>query len=155
MRQFCACKRQYYYHRYLKWGGWSANASEESREAYRLSKMKSLSILAGELVHKGIEEVLLRYRHNRILISEAETIASARLRWNKALPTPNPTLERRAQAVHLPAGGLLRPPREGGSRAPEVGLRRDLTDQFLRLTHMGASAAIQSRSLAGDGWRSV
>lgn len=85
MRQFCACKRQYYYHRYLKWGGWKADAPKECRDAYRLSKMKSLSILAGELVHKGIEEVLLRYRQNRVLISEPETIASAKLRWDKAL----------------------------------------------------------------------
>ncbi len=85
MRQFDACRRQYYYHRYLKWGGWSTDAPTESRDAYRLSKMKSLPILAGELVHKGIEEVLRRYRQNRIHVTEAEAVATAEFRWNKAL----------------------------------------------------------------------
>src|SRR5438105_6593274 len=85
MRQFCACKRQYYYHRYLKWGGWSAGASDECRTAYRLSKISSLSVLAGQLVHKGIEEVLRRYRQDRILVTQEEAIATARFRWDKAL----------------------------------------------------------------------
>ena len=49
------CARKYYYHTYLKWGGWDRSAPERSRKAYFLSKMTQGSFLVGTLVHSAIE----------------------------------------------------------------------------------------------------
>lgn len=85
MRMFDSCRRRYYYHHYLKWDGWNSDATPEQQQAYRLSKIKSLEILSGDLVHQGIEDVLRRFRNNNVVMSPAESLQTARLRWNKAL----------------------------------------------------------------------
>ncbi len=60
-------------------------APPESRDAYRLSKMSSLDTLVGLIVHESIYDVLHRFRFNRLNVTSEETIASAKLKWRKAL----------------------------------------------------------------------
>jgi hypothetical protein len=63
------CRRQYYWNYYGYWNGWSDNAPDEARLAYRLKKMQSLPMWLGDLVHRMIERILgdLRNRElNRI-----------------------------------------------------------------------------------------
>jgi CRISPR/Cas system-associated exonuclease Cas4 (RecB family) len=85
LRMFSACRRQYYYHYYLKWGGWDRKAPAVNQTAYRLSKMKSMPILVGEIVHGVIEEILQRYRRNGVTMTVEEALAAATLRWQRAL----------------------------------------------------------------------
>ena len=49
------CKRQYIHRYYGFWGGWSYDAPNEARLAYRFSKMQNLPTLCGIAVHRAIE----------------------------------------------------------------------------------------------------
>ena len=57
-RCFDTCKRQYYYQYYGKWNGWEASAPAEARQCYMLSKMTTLPMLAGTIVHECIKQLL-------------------------------------------------------------------------------------------------
>jgi hypothetical protein len=85
MRTFDSCRRRYYYQHYLKWGGWDHTAPAESRAAYRLSRMTSADQLAGELVHRGIEDALRRFRSNRLTVEAEELVAWAVVQWERRL----------------------------------------------------------------------
>ena len=54
-----ACKRQYFYQYYQKWGGWNWNAPQEAKDAYLLSKMSSLPAMVGDAVHQAIKRILI------------------------------------------------------------------------------------------------
>lgn len=53
-----ACKRQYFFQYYQKWGGWTSNAPQEVKDAYLLSKMSSLPAMVGDAVHQVIKKLL-------------------------------------------------------------------------------------------------
>jgi len=53
---FHACKRRYYLQYYLAWGGWNRGASDERKRAYMLKKMTSMPMLAGDALHRALEE---------------------------------------------------------------------------------------------------
>ena len=53
---FHACKRRYYLQYYLAWMGWDRNASDERKRAYMLKKMTSMPMLAGDALHRALEE---------------------------------------------------------------------------------------------------
>ena len=61
-RLFSYCLRAYWWRYYAHWGGWSADAPEEARVAYRLGKMDSLASWAGKLVHDVIQESIEEIR---------------------------------------------------------------------------------------------
>lgn len=84
-RTFDSCRRRYYYQHYLKWNGWKADAPEERRRAYRLSKITTLDILAGEIVHRCIEDALKRFRRNRMVVTKSEIVSEARIAWERAI----------------------------------------------------------------------
>jgi len=48
---FRTCRRRYYFHYYLSWGGWDAGASALVREAFKLKRLVSLFLWRGQLVH--------------------------------------------------------------------------------------------------------
>lgn len=48
---FHTCRRRYYFHYYLSWGGWDAGASALVREAFKLKRLVSLFLWRGQLVH--------------------------------------------------------------------------------------------------------
>lgn len=86
-KTFKTCKRQYYYLYYGKWPGWNDSAPPETRLIYRLSKMVTLRMLAGNIVHKQIYLTLSNWRQGRVMSLEQTTdIAIERLRsaWKES-----------------------------------------------------------------------
>lgn len=59
-RTFASCPRKYYFDYYLSWLGWGRNADPERRRAYLLKKMTRMPMLAGDIVHRAIEEFFAR-----------------------------------------------------------------------------------------------
>ena len=57
-RNFESCKRRYYLNHYAFWGGWEEGADEFTRLCYRLSKVQSLDMWGGQIVHEEIESIL-------------------------------------------------------------------------------------------------
>jgi len=53
---FHSCKRRYYLQYYLAWLGWDESASDERKRAYRLKKMTSMPMLAGDAVHIALKD---------------------------------------------------------------------------------------------------
>jgi hypothetical protein len=55
---FDSCRRRYYFHYYLSWGGWEAAAPSLAREAFKLKRLVSLPLWRGQLVHYVASMVL-------------------------------------------------------------------------------------------------
>jgi hypothetical protein len=55
---FDECRRRYYFHYYLSWGGWQADAPAIAREAFKLKRLVSLPLWRGQLVHYVASMVL-------------------------------------------------------------------------------------------------
>lgn len=64
---FRACRRRYYYDYYLSWRGWERDAPEARRRAYLLKKMTRLPMLAGDALHRALEEWFGSRRRGREL----------------------------------------------------------------------------------------
>ncbi len=82
-QMFRSCQRAYYYHYYASWGGWSDDASEQTRKLYTLKNMKTLEMWAGSVVHETIAEALRRYAHDQSEIRTGELQARARSKLRK------------------------------------------------------------------------
>ena len=48
---FNTCRRRYWFHYYLSWGGWESDAPAIAREAFKLKRLVSLYLWRGQLVH--------------------------------------------------------------------------------------------------------
>ena len=72
------CKRQYYYQYYLKWDGWSWDAPERRKVAYRLSKMSNLPLLVGSAVHDTIKVMLEQLREHGCVTEENPSLYARR-----------------------------------------------------------------------------
>jgi hypothetical protein len=57
-RMFDECRRKYYFHYYLSWGGWKRGAPLVSREAFKLKRLVPLALWRGQLVHYVVSKVL-------------------------------------------------------------------------------------------------
>ena len=55
-RMFQKCRRRYYLQYYLAWKGWDRQASDERQRAYLLKKMTRMPMLAGDALHRALEE---------------------------------------------------------------------------------------------------
>jgi hypothetical protein len=55
---FDSCRRRYYFHYYLSWGGWEQGAPSVVREAFRLKRLVSLPLWRGQLIHYVTSKVL-------------------------------------------------------------------------------------------------
>jgi len=55
---FDECRRRYYFHYYLSWGGWESGASPLSREAFKLKRLVSFPLWRGQLVHYIVAKIL-------------------------------------------------------------------------------------------------
>ncbi len=66
-RRWDTCRRLYYLAHYAHWNGWRRDASPLQRTCYILSKMVSLPMFAGDVVHRIAEKALkdLRAGHTR------------------------------------------------------------------------------------------
>lgn len=54
---FESCRRRYYYHYYLSWGGWDCYASKRAKSAYRLKKIQNMDAYVGSQVHDQISRL--------------------------------------------------------------------------------------------------
>ncbi len=64
---FRTCRRRYYYDYYLSWRGWEPDAPEPRRRAYLLKKLTRLPMLAGDALHRALEEWFDSRRRGRQL----------------------------------------------------------------------------------------
>jgi hypothetical protein len=59
---FDDCRRRYFFHYYLSWGGWESGAPAIAREAFKLKRLVSLPLWRGQLVHYVASMVLRSMR---------------------------------------------------------------------------------------------
>jgi len=82
------CPRAYFYRYYLSWNGWLREATEQSRLAYRLSKLTSLDALLGQEIDKRAREIerALRAGHSvpPLEMLEQRTRAGLRRAWRSS-----------------------------------------------------------------------
>lgn len=83
-KTFLECKRKYYHHYYESHNGWSFDASEEKRTAYRLKNISNLPIVLGEEIHKAIDKQLKNFLNGKKLLTEDEMIQLVSQGLNKA-----------------------------------------------------------------------
>lgn len=57
-RAFYSCPRKHYWDYYGYWGGWKSDAPKEAALAYRLKKIRSVSMLVGGMLHEVVSEHL-------------------------------------------------------------------------------------------------
>ncbi len=69
--QFRECPRQYYFDKYLSWGGWDKYSPKDSRLAYILKNLKNRWAWKGETVHHVIEDCLKALRAGQPISLEA------------------------------------------------------------------------------------
>ena len=81
---FDTCRRQYYYRYYGMWNGWRWDAPEEAKTCYRLTKMQTLPMLAGTVVHELVEALLKDVQAQRTLAALTELQEQGRDRLNDA-----------------------------------------------------------------------
>ncbi len=82
-RLFHTCKRAYFYHYYGSWGGWSHDAPERVRLAYRLKQISTIQMWAGAVVHQIIQEALETVRDATLGLAppgSVELLTAERLR---------------------------------------------------------------------------
>lgn len=77
---FDSCRRRYYYHYYLSWGGWNDSAPPLAREAFKLKRLTSLPLWRGQLIHYVTTKVLssLRRRGHLPPLKEVQHYISER-----------------------------------------------------------------------------
>lgn len=61
-RMFEECRRKYYFHYYLSWGGWKRGSPLVAREAFKLKRLVPLALWRGQLVHYVVSKVLQSMR---------------------------------------------------------------------------------------------
>jgi len=100
---FDDCRRRYYFHYYLSWGGWRSGAPPIAREAFKLKRLVSLPLWRGQLVHY-ITSLVLRSMKAKGRIPEKEIVIAYALerfhaqfefsRAKKYVSAPKKELER-------------------------------------------------------------
>ncbi len=99
---FDHCRRRYFFHYYLSWGGWRADAPAISREAFKLKRLVSLPLWRGQLVHYVASMVLRSMKAKGRLPDKDRVIAYTIERFEtqlafsrdrKYLTTPKKTFE--------------------------------------------------------------
>jgi hypothetical protein len=71
---FETCRRSYYFHYYLSWGGWYASSSSVCREAFKLKRLMSLPLWRGQLVHYVATKVLASLRKKGAIPAPGDVI---------------------------------------------------------------------------------
>lgn len=65
--KFSECRRAYYFHYYLSWGGWDLTGPRWRRQLYILKKLSNRYTWGGSIVHAAIRGSLMAVRHHRTL----------------------------------------------------------------------------------------
>lgn len=74
---FDRCHRQYWYHYYGYWGGWTMKANQETRLAYFLKNLVPLDGLVGTIVHETIKDFLIHYKNTGEILGLQSSILYA------------------------------------------------------------------------------
>jgi hypothetical protein len=82
---FDSCRRAYYFHYYLSWGGWNKNAPEASRKAFKLKRLVSLPLWRGQLVHYIATKILQSTRAKKRIPAEDDVTRYTMESFNKQL----------------------------------------------------------------------
>lgn len=64
-RTFQDCPLKYWFHYYGSWGGWEPDAAPEVRELYLLKNVTNLHLIAGDTVHRAIQNALEDHARGR------------------------------------------------------------------------------------------
>jgi len=99
---FDQCRRRYYFHYYLSWGGWRADAPAVAREAFKLKRLVSFPLWRGQLVHY-VASMVLRSMKTKGKIPDRDKVIAYTLerfktqfefsRDKKYLSTPKKTFD--------------------------------------------------------------
>ncbi|MFQ5679837.1 MAG: RecB family exonuclease [Gemmatimonadota bacterium] len=81
---FRECPRMYYWQYYGYWDGWTEEAPEEARRAWRLKQVTNLHMLAGSVIHELASEAILLARGGKVPPTAESLIARGRERLNRA-----------------------------------------------------------------------
>jgi len=84
---FKECPRKYYYHYYASHNGWLDEAPEEARIAYRLKKLITLELLAGQELHKAFANTIEITRRQGSVPAAEDIIRRVFSSLNKAYNT--------------------------------------------------------------------
>lgn len=82
---FDTCKRQYYFHYYLSWGGWRSSASPIKREAFKLKRLVSLSLWRGQLVHYIVSKILQSVKKRGVMPDKSRVMQYTKEHFEKQL----------------------------------------------------------------------
>lgn len=80
---FDDCRRSYYFHYYLSWGGWKASSPPLRREAFLLKRLNSLPLWRGQLVHYVASKVLESMRRKGRIPAENDVTGYIAERFRK------------------------------------------------------------------------
>lgn len=80
---FDSCRKRYYFHYYLSWGGWKTGAPEIKREAFLLKRLVSLALWRGQLVHYITTKVLQSTRRKGRIPAEDKVLEYAGERFDR------------------------------------------------------------------------
>ena len=100
-RMFHACKRRYYLQYYLAWNGWDRGASAERQRTYLLKKMTRMPMLAGEALHKALEEWFQSRQSGREFTREEVEKAALAILRRGYRNSRDGTWRRSSKLVHL------------------------------------------------------
>lgn len=67
---FNECKRKYFLHYYLSWGGWYDSALPRKREVYIMKKLSSRPMWIGKMVHKWISIIIKTLNSGRTIVCD-------------------------------------------------------------------------------------
>ena len=101
VRMFHACKRRYYLQYYLAWNGWDRRASAERQRTYLLKKMTRMPMLAGEALHKALEEWFQSRQSGREFTREEVEKAALAILRRGYRNSRDGTWRRSSKLVHL------------------------------------------------------
>ncbi|MDF2011713.1 PD-(D/E)XK nuclease family protein [Priestia megaterium] len=79
------CNRKYAYHYYVSHNGWLDSASAQSQSAYRLKKVSTLSMYAGQAVRQVITEAISDYTSTKLVPNERNLAEKVQQLLNNAL----------------------------------------------------------------------
>ena len=100
-RMFHACRRRYYLQYYLAWKGWDSRAPEERKRAYLLKKMTRMPMLAGDALHRALEEWFQSRQSGREFTREEVEKAALAILRRGYKDSRDGTWRRSSKLVHL------------------------------------------------------
>ena len=71
---FISCPKAYYYNHYGSWGGWEADADENTRKLYILKNIRPMVTWIGSIIHDLIKDTLTAYSRGESAFPTADEL---------------------------------------------------------------------------------